>query len=131
MQDINDISVLPLEEKFLVVFPTAELDKVTTLLSRKALAHEVSDKDSSVPGTLNFRSASLEDVMAVYKKLSGQPIEMDDRLGGATIFLRSQTSLTRGEALRALEIVLDLNGLTVVQREDGHGLKVVRGTGPR
>jgi len=67
MLAINDISVLPLEEKFLVVFPTAELDKVTTLLSRKALAHEVSDKDSSVPGTLNFRSASLEDVMAVYK----------------------------------------------------------------
>ncbi len=123
---MDDVSVLPLDEKFLVVFPTAELDQVTALLSRKALAHEVSNIDPIAAGTLDFRRTKARLVMGVYKELSGQPIEMDDGLGETPIVMRSQNALTRAEALRAVEIILGLNGLTVVQQEGGKGFKVVR-----
>ena len=123
---LNDISVLAEGEKFLLVVPTTQANKAAALLARQSPARVAGDKGPLPPGALDFRTPELSAVAAVYRDLCGCAIELDAGLPQAFFLLKSQNALTPGEATHALDLLLGLHGLTVVQQEDGKTLKIVR-----
>lgn len=62
---------------------------------------------------LNFRDSPLDQVLAFYGELTGRTMIKAPGIN-ATINLRSQTMLTREEALEALESVLAMNNVALV-----------------
>ena len=67
----NDISVVPVGEKFLFVFPTAQKQKMDSLLALQMPVHSPSDKEPapahSFPGIYGLRQ-----LIAVYGQLCGE-----------------------------------------------------------
>ena len=121
----NDISIAPAGEKFLLLLPTAETNRVAALLSRKP-AVPAASKDGSMPaGAIDCRMTPLGRVAEIYQGLTGRPVEMEPGLSSVRLTLRSQTELTSGEALQALDLLLGLHGLSVAPQDDGQGLKIV------
>ncbi|HWI56162.1 MAG TPA: hypothetical protein VNZ22_02965, partial [Bacillota bacterium] len=123
---MNGISILPVEEKFLFAFPTAQRQQVDSLLARSMPVHSPSGKEPLPAGSLNFSNAGLRQVMAVYQELCGKPVEVPASLPEVPFTLKSQTLLTAQEALHALDLLLGWNGFTVIPQDDGKGLQVVR-----
>ena len=70
-------------------------------------------KEAIVAGTIDFQNADLEQVLAIYQELSGRTV-VRGGLPRPQITLRSQTSLTRVEALQLLDTALAQNGITMV-----------------
>lgn len=76
--------------------------------------------DDLIPaGLIDFRNAELSLVLQVYAELVNRTILRPANLGAANqIFLKTQTELTRKEAIQALEAVLGMNGLAFVNMGD-------------
>ncbi len=66
-------------------------------------------------GFLTFQNAPPEQWMEFYENLVGRTILRANALPATHISLRSQTDLTREEAIQAFEHVLTLNGITAVR----------------
>ena len=64
-------------------------------------------------GTLDFRSAELAQVLAIYQELSGRTV-IRGTLPAPTITVRNQTPLNRVEALQLLDTVLAEHGIAMV-----------------
>src|ERR1019366_3530084 len=64
-------------------------------------------------GTLDFRSAELAQVLAIYQELSGSTV-IRGALPGPTITVHNQTPLNRIEALQLLDTVLAEHGIAMV-----------------
>jgi hypothetical protein len=60
-----------------------------------------------------------------YSEICGQPVEISGDLPNRRVTFKNQTTLTRAEALQALDIALGLNGLVVVAQNNSQGLKLV------
>jgi hypothetical protein len=82
---------------------------------------EVTNKEAasaSMPaGTIDFRNAGIDQVIAIYSNLRHRTVLRPRRLSAPGITLVSQTSLSREEAIYAMNVVLALNGVAVV--DDG------------
>lgn len=73
------------------------------------------DAQSSLPpGMLKFTEADLNQVLDIYQELSNRTIVRPGNLPNAKVTLRSQTRLTRREALQTLDTVLAANGITTI-----------------
>ncbi len=65
-------------------------------------------------GTINFPATDLNQVLQIYSELVGRTVLRPTSLPAPTITLKTQTPLTRHEAIQAFDAVLALNGITVV-----------------
>jgi hypothetical protein len=121
---INGISIIPAGNKFLVACPTGETNKVARLLESKSRPAPLSSEELA-PGTLNLSWIALEQFMDLYQKMLGRAVEMDATLPHPTpLTLRSQTALSRAEALYGMDVLLGLNDLEVVETEGGKDLRL-------
>jgi len=66
------------------------------------------------PGYINFVSVDLNQVLQIYAELVGRTILRPANLASAPIILKTQTELTKAEAIQALNAVLALNNIAVI-----------------
>jgi general secretion pathway protein D len=69
-------------------------------------------------GTINFPATDLNQVLQIYAELVGRTVLRPTTLPAPTITLKTQTPLTRREAIQAFDAVLALNGIAVVNVGD-------------
>jgi general secretion pathway protein D len=69
-------------------------------------------------GTINFPATDLNQVLQIYAELVGRTVLRPTTLPAPTITLKTQTPLTRHEAIQAFDAVLALNGIAVVNVGD-------------
>jgi general secretion pathway protein D len=74
--------------------------------------------EETIPaGTINFQGVDVNQVLEVYAQLVGRTL-LRAGLPSASIVLKTQTPLTKTEAIQALQAVLALNGISVVNVGD-------------
>ncbi len=69
-------------------------------------------------GFIDFASADISQVLAIYSKLVNRTVLRPSTLPAASIVLKTQTDLTRQEAIQALDAVLALNGISMINVSD-------------
>lgn len=69
-------------------------------------------------GLINFQQADLNQVLELYAKLVRRTILRPASLTGANITLKTVTPLTQSEAVQALDSVLAMNGITMIDVGD-------------
>ncbi len=65
-------------------------------------------------GTIQFPAADLDQVLEIYADLVNRTILRPSSLPAGTITLMTQTDLTKAEAIQALDAVLALNGISMI-----------------
>jgi len=81
--------------------------------------------DEIIPaGVVNFAAADVKEVLKIYSELVGRRLVVPENLPTAPIALRPLGSLTKTQAVQALEGVLAMNGLSTVKLE-GELTKIV------
>ena len=70
------------------------------------------------PGMIDFRQADLNQVLDIYSSLVNRTVLRPATLPAPTVTLKTQTMLTKKEAVQALDAVLALNGITMVNIGD-------------
>jgi hypothetical protein len=123
---LNDVSITPAGDKFLIVSPTAQTNNVAALLARKLPEHAVSGKILLRAGMVDFRQAQLPQFIEVYKGLIGRPVEISTGIPDIRFTLKSQTQLSESETLQAMDLLLGLHGLEIIEPGDNKPLKLVR-----
>lgn len=74
-------------------------------------------------GPIDLREESIDQVLALLERFTGKTILRPQALPAATITVRLRDSVTREEAVRALETLLNLNGVALTPMGD-HFIKV-------
>jgi general secretion pathway protein D len=69
-------------------------------------------------GQIKFQEAELSQVLEIYQDLTGRTILKPATLPAAKISIRTQTELTRAEAVQALDTILAMNGITMTLQGD-------------
>jgi len=69
-------------------------------------------------GQINFVAADLNNVLGIYAELVGRTILRPANLAAPQIVLKTQTPLTKSEAIQALDAVLALNGIAMLNVGD-------------
>jgi general secretion pathway protein D len=69
------------------------------------------------PGLIDFQGVDISQVLEVYAQLVGRTL-LRAGLPSAQIVLKTETPLTKGEAIQALQAVLALNGVAVINVGD-------------
>ena len=84
-----------------------------------AIAPGTTSTDEIIPaGMIDFRAVDLNDVLKVYANLVQRTILRPAALPAPQIVLKTQTDLTRTEAIQAIDAVLALNGITMINFGD-------------
>ncbi|WP_415909792.1 secretin N-terminal domain-containing protein [Oleiharenicola sp. Vm1] len=78
---------------------------------------------SDAVGPLDLREESIDQVLALVERFTGKTVLRPQALPAATITVRFKESVTREEAMRALETLLNLNGVALTPMGD-HFIKV-------
>ncbi len=65
-------------------------------------------------GEITFTAVEIDKVLTIYAELVGRTVLRPSALASPPITLRTQTELTRREAVQALDSVLALNGVTMI-----------------
>ena len=76
------------------------------------------DLDKPFEGMIDFAGADLNTVLQIYAKLVNRTLLRAANLPSPPITLKTQTALTKREAIQALDVVLGLNGIAVINFED-------------
>jgi hypothetical protein len=122
---INGATVVPADDKFLLVVATPHAERATELLDRKPVSPAVG-AESLPPGPRGQPFWDLDTVAQKYQKLTGKTVEVAAGLPRLPFPpIRNQTPLTPSEALRSLDLLLGLHGMQVVEQADGKSLKIV------
>jgi type II secretory pathway component GspD/PulD (secretin) len=66
------------------------------------------------PGLIKFQEADISQVLDVYQELTGRTVMRPANLPATKVTIRSQTPLTRKEAIQALDSILSLNGISMI-----------------
>lgn len=72
------------------------------------------EEEMILKGTIKFPGAELDLVLQIYANLVERTILRPSNLPQATITLETQTDLTKTEAIQALDAVLALNGISMI-----------------
>src|SRR5713226_3311456 len=72
------------------------------------------DEEILPPGLIKFQDIDIVQVLDVYQELTGRTVMRPTSLPATKINIKSQTSLTRKEAIQALDSILSLNGITMI-----------------
>lgn len=79
---------------------------------------EAAPAEEMIPaGNINFQGVDVSQVLEVYAKLVGRTL-LRAGLPTASIVLKTETPLTKSEAIQALQAVLSLNGISVINIGD-------------
>jgi general secretion pathway protein D len=70
------------------------------------------------PGTIDFRGADLNQVLELYAMLRQRTILRAANLASPTFVLKTQTPLTKSEAIKALDAMLGMNGIAIIDVGD-------------
>jgi len=65
-------------------------------------------------GLIKFSEADLSQVLEIYQELTGRTVLRPASLPAAKITIKSQTQLTRTEAIQALDSILSMNQITMI-----------------
>ena len=65
-------------------------------------------------GEISFAAVEIDKVLTIYAELVGRTVLRPSSLPAPPITIRTQTPLTRKEAIQALDSVLALNGITMI-----------------
>ena len=76
------------------------------------------DEEVFGPGFIKFSDADLVQVLEIYQELTGRTVLKPNSLPATKINIRSQTQLTRREAIQALDSILSLNQITMIPQGD-------------
>lgn len=79
--------------------------------------HNMPDNQMIPPGLINFEGVDVKQVLEIYAELVGRTI-LQAGLPNAQIVLKTETPLTKAEAVQALQAVLALNGIAVINFGD-------------
>jgi len=71
------------------------------------------DDDILPAGLIKFQDADIAQVLEIYQELTGRTILKPSSLPATKISIRTQTELTRAEAVQALDSILSMNGITM------------------
>ena len=93
--------------------PVALLSTAATVTATNSVATNLLSSISTNGVQLNFRDATLDQLLSMYGDLTGRTVIKGPQLA-AVITLRSQNPLTVPEAVQALESTLALNGIALV-----------------
>jgi general secretion pathway protein D len=85
--------------------------------SNAAMAASPPPEEMIPAGNINFQGVDVSQVLEVYAKLVGRTL-LRAGLPTASIVLKTETPLTKTEAIEALQAVLALNGISVVNIGD-------------
>ncbi len=66
-----------------------------------------------------FPTTGLQQVLRVYGELTRKPVQIEPGLAAPPLTFKSQTPLTTGEVIYALDFLLAWHGLAVVPQPDG------------
>jgi general secretion pathway protein D len=84
-----------------------------------AVASPTAVPEEMVPaGTINFQSADVNQVLDIYSDLVGRTLLRPATLAGGQIVLKTKTPLTKSELIQALQAVLAMNGVSLVNIGD-------------
>jgi general secretion pathway protein D len=72
------------------------------------------DSEILPPGLIKFQDADIAQVLEIYQELTGRTVLKPSSLPATKISIRTQTELTRAEAVQALDSILSMNGITMV-----------------
>lgn len=90
----------------------------TPSATHPAVAAFNTQPEETIPaGTINFQGVDVDQVLDIYAKLVGRTL-LRAGLPKAQIVLKTETPLTKTEAIEALQAVLALNGISVVNVGD-------------
>lgn len=80
----------------------------------------LTDKNEEIipAGTINFQGVDVDQVLNIYAKLVNRTLLMAGNLPKASIVLKTQTPLAKSEVIEALQAVLALNGISVINVGD-------------
>jgi general secretion pathway protein D len=98
--------------------PSAPLSAQTAPAAAVPAATSAPADETIPPGMIDFRQADLNQVLDIYSSLVNRTILRPATLPAPTIVLKTQTLLTKKEAIQALDAVLALNGITMVNIGD-------------
>ena len=112
------IVVVPDGSKLLLVAP----EEMASALNPRSAAANTNPMNTELfpPGSINFSSAPLGNVLIIYVELLGGKL---DRTGSLTrdgkVFLKMHTALTKEECLYAFETLVGWHGIKLVSTEPG------------
>lgn len=67
---------------------------------------------------IKFQDVGLSDVLTIYQELTGRTVLRPSNLPDTKITIKTQTDLTRREAVLALDSILSMNGITMIPQGD-------------
>jgi len=111
----SGVIMAPHGEKFVIAVPAHDAAKLEALPA--APETKVGSGDVIPPGVIKFAEADIVPVLNIYQDLAGRTLLRPTPLPGLRISLKSQTELTRAEAIHMLDVLLALGGLPT--RPDG------------
>lgn len=85
---------------------------------------DLSSQEMIPPGLIDFQGVDVSQVLEVYAQLVGKTL-LRASLPQAQIVLKTETPLTKTEAIQALQAVLALNGIAVIDVPGGKFVKVL------
>jgi general secretion pathway protein D len=98
--------------------PVAVPASATTGMDSATTSASSSSEEETIPaGMIDFEGVDVGEVLKVYAKLVGRTL-LRAGLPSAQIILKTETPLTKSEAIEALQAVLSLNGISVVNVGD-------------
>lgn len=73
-------------------------------------------EETPATNTFNFPKLELADFLGIYSELSGKTVLRAATLAGTPISFRTQSPLTRREAMQAFDTLLAMNGITMINQ---------------
>ena len=95
--------------------PSADL---TVAATPSPAAARASAEETIPPGMINLQKADLDQVLQLYSEWVNRTVLRPATLPAPQLTLKTQTPLTRREAIQALDAVLALNGITMINVGD-------------
>ncbi len=119
---LNGLSFTEAGDRFLLVYPSFQKDRVAELLARTKLKRSDDSRAEESKTTLRFPHAELHSVVDLYKDLSGQKVEVAPQTPRLVLNFNAVAPLTKNEALYGMELLFRINGLSLVPLDDASGV---------
>jgi general secretion pathway protein D len=101
-----------------IIAPSETDTNVETIVIEPRAGVTNAPEEMIPPGTIDFRGADLNQVLELYAMLRQRTILRAANLASPTFVLKTQTPLTKSEAIKALDAMLGLNGIAIVDVGD-------------
>jgi general secretion pathway protein D len=98
--------------------PAAAPGEQLIAIAPSTSATNASPEEQLPAGVINFPATDLNQVLQIYAELVGRTVLRPTTLPAPTITLKTQTPLTKHEAIQAFDAVLALNGIAVINVGD-------------